>query len=459
MASRLVGDIEGRLRRQVDHCLRSPLYRRRFEEVGVDPATITSLEALREVPVLVTPDLHRASQEESRRTEGHPFGTILCARPDEVVSVQSTSGTTGEPTFYPFTRHDVGVTDELWIRAFRLMGIRPGDVVLHAFGLSMYLAGFPVVRALERYGATPIAVGAEASTDKLLRMARTVRPRVLCCTPSYALHLLERVPEVLDGLTARDLGVDLVFCAGEPGASLPAVRERLEEGWGARLHDVLGGAHGIMMVSPPGRGDAGMLVLGDDYSVSTDLVDPESGEPLDVVDGAIGERVKTSLEWEGSPPLRYSVGDLYQVFTEPVPGLPPLPRIKVVGRVDDLLIVKGVKLYPAAIDDLVHEFHPDTTGELRILLDAPPPRVTPPLRLRIEHRDGLDEADLVDLGRRIADTMHDRLTVRPDIDLVPAGSLPRTSHKKQLIERTAPPQRPDRRDPRSDPKSQPRSDQ
>ena len=318
------------------------------------------------------------------------------------------------------------------------MGIRPGDIVLQAFGLSMYLAGLPVVRALERMGATPIPVGAEAGAEKLLRMARTVRPRVLCCTPSYAEHLLERAPEVLGGTTARDLGVEVLFCAGEPGAGLPEVRRKLEDGWGARLHDVLGGAHGIMMVSPATSLDVpdypGMLVLGDDYSVSTDLVDPETKEPLDLVDGAIGERVKTALEWGGSPPLRYSVGDVYQLFTESLPGLPPLPRIKVIGRVDDLLIIKGVKLYPAAVNDLVNGFVPETTGEMRILLDAPPPKVAPPLRLRIEHRRGMDEHARGDLTNRIRTKMHDRLTVRPDIELVPPGSLPRSAHKKQLIE-------------------------
>jgi phenylacetate-CoA ligase len=432
--ARLLGDIEGRLRRQIDHCLRSELYRERFEEVGVDPTKIRSLEDLREVPILVTPDLHRQSQELSRQRDGHPFGTILCARPDEIVSVQSTSGTTGDPTFYPFTRRDVDITDTLWIRAFRFMGIRPGDVVLQAFGLSMYLAGLPVVRALERMGATPIPVGAEAGTEKLLRMARTVRPRVLCCTPSYAEHLIERAPEVLDGMTARDLGVEIIFCAGEPGAGLPEVRQKLEDGWGARLHDVLGGAHGIIMASAGTDEYHGMFVLGDDYSVSTDLVDPDTKQPLDMVDGVIGERVKTSLEWEGSPPLRYSVGDVYQVFTEPIPGLPPLPRIKVIGRVDDLLIIKGVKLYPAAVNDLVNAFVPETTGEMRIVLDGPPPKVAPPLRLRIEHREGLDADGQDALAIRIANAMHDRLTVRPQIEMVPPGSLPRSSHKKKLIE-------------------------
>lgn len=431
---RLAGDVDQRLQRQVAHCLTSAFYRDRFEEVGFDPSRIRRLEDLREVPILVTPERHREAQEQVRDREGHPFGSFLCVRPDEIVSVSSTSGTTGDPTFYPFTRNDVEVTDTLWMRAFRLIGIRPGDVVLHGFGLSMYLAGLPMVRALERAGATPIPVGAESGTEKLLRMARTVRPRVLACTPSYAEHLIERAPEVLDGASARDLGIEIIVCAGEPGAGLPEVREKLEDGWGARVHDVLGGAHGIMMVSPPTPQYHGMVVLGDDYSVSTDLVDPESKQPIDLVDGAIGERVKTSLEWQAAPPLRYSVGDVYELLTEPVEGYPPLPRVRVIGRVDDLLIVKGVKLYPAAVSNLVNGFVPETTGEMRIVLDAPPPKVTPPLRLEIEAAEGLDEDGQQDLAQRLSRAMHDRLTVTPRVTVVPAGSLPRSTHKKQLIE-------------------------
>jgi len=432
--TRPVGDVEGLLRRQIAHCLKGAFYRQRSEELGVDLTKVRTLEDLRELPVFVTPDLHRKAQEESLRTEGHPFGTFLCVRPDEVVAVSSTSGTTGEPTFYPFTRRDVEITDTLWIRALRFIGVRPGDVVLQGFGLSMYLAGIPLVRALERMGATPVPVGAEAGTEKLLRMARLVKPRVLACTPSYASYLLEKVPEVL-GVQARDLGVEIIMCAGEPGAGLPEVREKLEEGWGASVHDVLGGAHGIIMASGPGE-YVGMHVLSDDYSVTTDLVDPATKEPIDVVDGAIGERVKTSLEWGAAPPLRYSVGDIYQVFTEPLPGLPPGPRVKVLGRVDDLLIVKGVKLYPAAVQDVISSFVPDTTGELRIVLDGPPPRVTPPLRLKVEHGPGVAADDLEGLRRRLVQAMHDRLTVRPEVELVPPGSLPRSTHKTRLIEVT-----------------------
>ncbi len=190
--------------------------------------------------------------------------------------------------------------------------------MLQGFGLSMYLAGLPLVRALERMGARPVPIGAEAGAEKLLRMARLVRPRVLACTPSYAEYLLERVPDIL-GISPRDLGIEIIICAGEPGAGLPEVRRKLQDGWGAKVYDMLGGAHGIMMASCDHAEYQGMHVLGNDYSVSTHLVDPTSGEPLDIVDGVSGERVKTSIEWEAQPPLRYSVGDIYQVFTDPCP--------------------------------------------------------------------------------------------------------------------------------------------
>jgi phenylacetate-CoA ligase len=108
--------------------------------------------------------------------------------------------------------------------------------------------------------------------------------------------------------------------------------------------------------------------------------------------------------------------------------------VRVIGRVDDLLIVKGVKLYPTAVTDLVNGFVPETTGEVRIVLSGPPPKVTPPLRLRVEHAGGLGEEARRTLAQRIAGAMHDRLTVRPDVELVPPGSLSRSTHKKKVIE-------------------------
>ena len=412
----------------------SAFYRTRLQAAGAEPGDITSVADLERLPVLLGKDDERELQERSRSELGHPFGEHLCAPLDDVVAVASTSGTTGTPTFYAFTKRDVATTDELWGRAFRFAGVRPGDTVLHGFGLSMFLAGVPVVRALERMGARPVPVGAEAGSERILRMAELVRPRALACTPSSAQYLAEQAPKLL-GRPASELGIEIILCAGEPGAGLPEVRAGLREAFGARVYDLLGGAHGVMCCSCDAEPYAGMHVLGDDCAITTQLVDQETRAPIPLTEGAVGERVKTSLHWEAQPQLRASVGDVYQVHTDPcscgVPGL----RVRVLGRTDDLLIVKGVKIYPAAVKNVVQELRPETTGIFRIVLDAPPPRVEPPLRITVERGEGADEAGDAALAARLEKILHQRMTVRPEITVVAAGTFERTALKEKLIER------------------------
>lgn len=405
---------------------RSAFYRDRLRDLGVGPGDIRTADDLNRLPVILDKEAERTLQERSLSEAGHPFGDHLCVPLEGVVAVSSTSGTTGDPTFYAFTAADVAVTDELWARAFRLGGVRPGDTVLHGFGLSMFLAGVPVVRALERMAARPVPVGAEPGTEKLLSIARLVKPVAICCTPSLAEYLIEKAPKVL-GAPLASLQIRHVFCAGEPGAGLPDVRARISDGFGgATVTDMLGGAHGIMNASCSAH--AGMHILGDDYSLQQ-LIDPESGAPVELRDGAVGVRVKTTLRWEAQPQLRASVGDVYEIFTSRCECGLDSPRVRVIGRIDDLLIVKGVKLYPAAVQNLVHEFAPTLTGHFRIVLSGPPPKVEPPLRLVVESVDTGDTTT-AELARR----MHDRFSVTPVIETVPPGSLPRSTHKQKLIE-------------------------
>src|SRR5262249_42177967 len=158
-------------------------------------------------------------------------------------------------------------------------------------------------------------------------------------------------------------------------------------------------------------------------------------EPVPLTEGAMGERVKTSLRWEAQPQLRASVGDVYQVHTETCAcGIPGL-RIRVLGRTDDLLIVKGVKIYPAAVKNVVQELKPLTTGHFRIVLDAPPPRVEPPLRISVERAEDVDEAGGEKLASQLEKILHQRMTVRPEITVVPANTFERTALKEKLIER------------------------
>jgi len=412
---------------------RSSYYRSRLDALGVGAADIACVADLERLPVLLGKEDERELQERSRARSGHPFGEHLCVDPVEVVAVSSTSGTTGTPTFYAFTREDVATTDMLWARALTQAGVGPGTVVLQGFGLSMFLAGYPLARAVERMGAQIVPVGAETGTDRLLGIARLVAPTVLLCTPSYARHLVERDPEAI-----RALGLRSIVCAGEPGAGLPEIREAIEAGTGAVVYDALGGAHGIMNASTGAHPYDGMVVLGDDCSVQQ-LIDPDTREPVAIPDDgrpAYGERVKTTLGWRAQPQLRASVGDIYEMRRAPDAGGRLVTMIRVIGRTDDLLIIKGVKLYPAAAGDLIASFAPRVSGEFRILLDAPGPRVPPPLRLRVERgpvaRSEADEA----LAAEITAAMHNRLSVRPEVEVVAAGTLERTSHKTRYLEIT-----------------------
>ncbi|HTX13625.1 MAG TPA: hypothetical protein VME22_33720 [Solirubrobacteraceae bacterium] len=423
---------DARVRETVATCWeRSAFYRERLRAAGAEPGDIASVADLERLPILLRKDDERELQEESRSIQGHPFGDHLCVEPAEVVAVASTSGTTGTPTFYAFTAEDVAITDELWGRALTQADIGPGSVVLHGFGFSMFLAGYPLARAVERLGAQLIPVGAEAGSKRLLDIAALTRPTALLCTPSYASYLIEQAPDAM-----RDLGLRSIVCAGEPGAGLPEVRASIEQATGATVYDVLGGAHGIINASDGAWPYEGMTVLGDDCSVQQ-LWDSETERPVPIPDDgtpAYGERVKTTLRWRAQPQLRTSVGDVYEMRRVAVPDGQPGMRIRVIGRTDDLLIVKGVKLYPAAARDLVAGFAPRVNGVLRLVVNGDPPRVEPPLRLRVErgegHRSDGDEA----LAREIAGAMHQRMSVRPEVEIVDPGSIERTSHKAKLIE-------------------------
>jgi phenylacetate-CoA ligase len=416
-------DLATRLVRTVRYCYeRSRYYRERLDELGVVPEEIRSAADLATLPILLDKQGEVELRAISLRESGHPYGEHLCAPLEHVTSVASTSGTTGDPTYYAFTREDVAITDELWARGFRHGGIRPGDTVLHGFGLSMFLAGVPVVRGLERMGARPIPVGAEAGSEKLIRIARQVRPVAICCTPSYGEYLASK------GELA-DLGIRYVFCAGEPGAGLPEVRARLSEGFGgAAVVDMLGGVHGVMNVSCSAH--SGMHMLGQDWCLQQ-LIDPQSGHAVELVDGAVGVRVKTTLDWRAQPQLRASIGDVYEIRTGVCDCGLESPRARVLGRTDDLLIIKGVKLYPAAVRDLISEMRPALTGHFRIVLPAPGPKVEPPLRMKIEVADGHEPAQAVEeLVRR----MHSRFSVTPTVEALADGDLERTTHKAKLIE-------------------------
>lgn len=425
-----------KLKKQMEYIYRSSeFYRNKFDDFGIRPEDVRTIDEFRKLPIFISSkEEHRASQDESLRTLGHPFGTFLCAPLENVIGVSATSGTSGLPTFYGFTRHDIEVTNEVLARGFWRAGVRPGQAVVHAFGLSMWVAGIPVVRALEAMGARVIPVGAEAGTERLLQFIDQTKPTTLVCTPSYAEYLIERSPLVIMK-DVKELGIKRIICAGEPGAGLPEVRKKIREAYGAAIFDSAGVPYGIFNISCDSEKYHGMHVVCEDFHLMYDIVDPESKEPIEWKDGAMGERISTSLEWEAAPPFRYAMGDIVQIFTEECEcGLKGF-RIRFAGRLDDMLIIKGINVFPSAIRNIVNSFVPRVTGAFKITLDTPPPRVIPPLKMKVEHGQEVNENDMYGLKLEIEEKMSNLLRFRPSVQLVRPDSLERTSGKVKLFEK------------------------
>ncbi|MDR1462871.1 MAG: hypothetical protein LBI68_07035 [Azoarcus sp.] len=429
-----------KLQKQIRYVWRNEdYYRRRFIEAGVtSPNDIRSLADFRQLPAFIDKARHRDSQDESLRRYGHPLGLHLTTAPENAIHLAATSGTTGTPTFYVFSRKDLEITYKVLGRMFAVMGLRPGDTTFHAFGLSLWLAGITYTQALEAYGARPVAVGAEGGVPKILRYIELTRPRFLFATPSMVNQLIERAPNEI-GKPIGALGIDGVFCSGEPGASQPAFRQRVREHFGARVFDATGGAWHNGTITCDSADAHGMHYMAEDHCFRYDLVDPETRQPLEIRDGAVGEGIHTALEYEASPAFRNATGDILRLHVGECPGCGHFGvRMEIIGRADDMLAIKGVKVYPAAIQKVVHGFMPRLSGELRIRLDAPPPRVEPPLKLIVEAGENTAESEWAELGKALAQRIRELLSFRPKVSVLPFGSLPRSGAKTKLIE-IAPP--------------------
>jgi len=408
----------------------APYFRKRMAERGVrHPEDIRTLEDWpRALPPFTKTD-YRALVEECDGDIYRLLDETLPVPLNDLVCMAATSGTTGDPQPYPFTRVDL---DDFWgeylHRARWRVGLRPGDRMVHAFALSMFAAGVPPLQSSHDDGILQIPVGAEGGVARILKMARFFRGNALSCTPSLAEHMIERAPEIL-GAPISSLGMKALLCGGEPGAGIPEVRRRIESAYEAKLYD-LGAGLGVSCDWPEYQG---MHWVADDLAIY-ELVDPDTHDPIALADGARGEAVFTSLVGGGLGWTRLTLGDIHEVRVSPCPCGGTGFRYRIVGRVDDMLKVKGVIVYPAAIDSVIASFIPRVTGEFRILLDEPPPRVVPPLKLRIERGDHTPESALPELEAEILKTMKERLKFTPRISWAPPYAYERSAHKTRFIE-------------------------
>lgn len=304
--------------------------------------------------------------------------------------------------------------------------------MINGFSLSLFNAGIPFCAAIEHLGAVDIPVGAEAKTERMLRVAKDLGATVLVSTPSYAEYLAERCPEIL-GTKASDLGIKIVCGGGEAGFEVPATREKLEEAWGTKnIYDIAStsDAHPNMFANCSVRN--GKHYMTPDL-VLVELIEPESGRVVELNDGAEGEYVITHLDREACPLLRYRTGDKVRIQTVPCQCGRTSFRMFILGRTDEMLIIKGMNVYPSAIKSVVSEFIPETTGHLRIVLDEPGPQVKAPLNLLVEHGPDLSPDKKSELGKKLEEEIKAKLNFQAKVEMVPPETLERSAMKTKLV--------------------------
>jgi len=387
----------------------NPFIRRKWQAAGVRGVEdLDGWDAFRRLPFTAKRELAED------QAAAPPFGTNLTYPLARYVRVHQTSGTTGAPIRWLETPESWAWWARCWEAVFRGAGVTAGDRVFFPFSFGLFVgfwAGFEGARAL---GALAIPGGGQDSPTRLHTM-EALGATVLVSTPSYALHLLEVARE--RGLDLRGWPVRITVHAGEPGAGIPAVRARIEAGFGARAYDHAGmtevGAHAFECAA-----QAGLHV--NEAEFIAEVIDPATGEPAEA-----GELVLTNLGRAGSPAVRYRSGDRVHLSRDPCRCGRTFLRLPggILGRVDDMLTVRGVNVFPAAIEGIVRRF-PEVDEFL----------------IEVYRRGTLDEVRLLveltgaaETGRRVDEALRAALGIRIDVVPVPLRSLPRYELKARRV--------------------------
>ncbi|MGE0313476.1 MAG: phenylacetate--CoA ligase family protein [Lautropia sp.] len=409
---------------------RSALYARLHAAVP-DPAAIRSIGDLQRLPFTTKDDI-RAAQDAA--TDAMPLGANQGVPIADVVQVLSSSGTTGSPLYYGLSAADVERIVDAVANTFFTAGIRRTDVVAHLVGLPMVAGGLPYADAFRRIGATLCWLGG-FPTERILREMRRLRASAVLATTSFAQHLAERGDDPLfDGVPPSALRK--VVCGGEPGLNQPEIRRRIVEGLGIdHLRETMGLGDVIPSIWGECEAQQGMHFNAQQY-VAVELIDPASGEAVDWREGARGELVYTALVRDATPLVRYRSRDHALVTgVDRCACGRTSPRVRCIGRTDDMLIYKGMNVFPTAIRDLVVQaFAGRCEPVLRIWKDrADQVRFESPLPLEVEAAAMVDAADYPSLAQQIEAKVRSELQVRVAVRVLAPGSIERGVYKTPLV--------------------------
>lgn len=401
----------------------SAFYQRKLREAGFDDAaSVGDLDEIARLPF--------TEKDELRKTQATapPFGEHLSCPPEDLRRVFSTSGTTGVPCYLGLTSRDIDMYATNVARGYTAAGFHKGQRLAVGFNAGPFVAG-AVYYGFDKIGCTVIPVGT-GNTERLVTAIQKLKATGISCTPSYGLYLIDWCQE--HGIDTQSLGLTNMITAGEPGGGDPLIRGRIEDAFGCKVRESMG--IGDISLSAWAEDDDGngMHFMARGF-VHVELIDPASGDPIEWADGAEGELVYTALQRDAMPLLRFRSRDHVVVNMKPNPTGRSGPRIRCVGRTDDMLIVRGVNLFPSAIRSILREFTPDVSGMLQVRPKEAGVLQTPPLPVVVELGEGFSGSS-DELQRKLVSEIRSRLLVTADVRLVPYGTIPRETYKSKLID-------------------------
>jgi phenylacetate-CoA ligase len=398
---------------------KSVFSQKKFRESGVELGDVRKLEDLSKLPFTEKSEL-RDSQ-----IARPPLGTHIACPISEVKRIYSTSGTTGRPTFIGHTEHDLEVWREAACRAFWTCGLRPDSIV--PLVVAPFLIAASYADALQKIGmVVPIGVGA---TDRLIGAFQYIGANALLSTSSFPLHFADSLQK--RGINPRSLGIRVIMAGGEPGAAIPSVRQKVEETFGCKFLEMMGNGDMCGQMWAECKYKQGMHFIAQGI-VHPEIIDPDTGEVLEMREGAKGELVYTSLDRECIPLVRFRTRDHVEVTQTTCECGRTGVGMRVFGRTDDMIIVQGVNVYPAAIRDTVASLAPRATGAMEVQLYAPPPEGwEPPIHVKVEYVE--NPGDLDSFKKEIEALIREKLIFRANVELVSSGTLPKFEYKAKLV--------------------------
>ena len=399
---------------------RAPFYRRKFDDAGVRPEYIKTLEDISKIPFTVKEELRRSQEEHP------PFGDFHCIPPEEGVRVFQTTGTTGTPVRSLLSKKDwlVNYYDQFMYFMYGY-GITKADIIFIPFNYGLYLAWWGIHSSFEQGGVLVIPGGGQSSEDRIRNILEW-KPTVICGTPTYILFL---------GDAAKKMGVDLskttvriVITAGEPGAQVPSTKKQIETTWGAKNYDDIGSTEisnfGFECVAQKGTHVIESMFL-------AEVIDPKTGKW--VGPGEEGELVLSNLCCESMPLIRWRMGDIVKFDYKKCDCGRTFLRLEggIIGRADDMFQFGGVNIFPSAIENFVRGIK-EFSNEYQVI--APKMGSGKHLKIRVEPSSPALSQEEMDRGvKSFKEIFKFRIGVSPDVEVVKIGELPRFEGKAKRV--------------------------